>query len=126
MAVATFGEWVIGEPVVAAVAAAAAAGVPGVVRLEPGVFGLVGSLGRTLRQQVKGLDPAPTEGVRVSYEGNESVRVEVDLVLSGAGQVAAVAQAVQRAVAGAVAAATGLAVAAVSVAVLDVEVRGGW
>ncbi|QFU89256.1 Asp23/Gls24 family envelope stress response protein [Amycolatopsis sp. YIM 10] len=122
----TIGEWVIGEPVVAAVAAAAAAGVPGVARLEPGVLGLVGSLGRTLRQQVKGLDPAPTEGVRVSYEDNAEVRLEVDLVLSGSEQVAAVAQAVQRAVAGAVTAATGLAVASVSVAVLDVELRGGW
>ncbi|MGC7094496.1 Asp23/Gls24 family envelope stress response protein [Amycolatopsis lurida] len=122
----TIGEWVIGEPVVAAVAAAAAAGVPGVARLEPGVFGLVGSLGRVLRQQVKGLDPAPTEGVRVSYADNAEVRLEIDLVLSGSEQVAAVARAVQRAVAGAVAAATGLVVASVSVAVLDVELRGGW
>ncbi|AXB42288.1 Asp23/Gls24 family envelope stress response protein [Amycolatopsis albispora] len=122
----TIGEWVIGEPVVAAVAAAAAAGVPGVARVEPGLFGLVGSLGRTLRQQVKGLDPAPTEGVRVSFDPDERVRVDVDLVLTGAGQVAAVAQAVQRTVAKAVAEATGLAVAAVSVAVLDVEQRGGW
>jgi uncharacterized alkaline shock family protein YloU len=112
-------EHVITKPVVAAVAAHAASGVTGVVRLEPGVAGLVGSLARTARQRFKGLDPAPTEGVRVRLD--ERVWLEVDVVTSAVDQAAAVARAVQRAVARAVTEATGLPVAAVSVAVLDIE-----
>lgn len=115
-------ETVISSSVIAAIAAHAATKVPGVARLEPGLRGLAGSLTRIARQRIKGLDPAPTEGVRAFTEDGE-VRVEVDLATSGQVQAAATAQAVQRAVTRAVAEATGLTPAAVSVSVLDIELR---
>ncbi|WNV88443.1 Asp23/Gls24 family envelope stress response protein [Umezawaea sp. Da 62-37] len=112
-------EHVISKPVVAAVAAHAARGVVGVSRLEPGLAGLVGSVARTARQRFKGLDPAPTEGVRVHVDVR--VWLEVDVVTSADDQAAAVGRAVQRAVARAVTNATGLAVAEVAVSVLEIE-----
>ena len=122
-------ESVVTEPVIAAIAAHAAASVVGVTRLEPGLSGLVTALARTARQRIKDLDPAPTEGVRVTVHDPDGtgaiVRVEVDLVVSGQDQVVAVARAVQRAVARAVAHATGLRTSAVSVSVLDVDVHDG-
>ncbi|RSM60746.1 hypothetical protein DL991_39790 [Amycolatopsis sp. WAC 01375] len=117
-------ETVISPPVIAAVAAHAAAKVPGVVRLEPGLRGLAGSLTRIARQRIKGLEPAPTEGVRAVVD-QDDVRVEIDLSLSGLDQAAATAQAVQRAVSRAVTEATGLTPSAVSVSILDIEIRGG-
>jgi uncharacterized alkaline shock family protein YloU len=116
----------IAAPVVAAVAVRAASAVPGVVRLEPGLAGLVGSLVRNARQQLKGLDPAPTEGVRVSLDPDRaaSLRLEVDVVTSGQDQVAAVAARVQRAVASEVRAATGLPVSSVIVSIMDIELTG--
>ncbi|MFI9457092.1 Asp23/Gls24 family envelope stress response protein [Amycolatopsis sp. NPDC052450] len=117
-------ETVISPPVIAAVAAHAAAKVPGVVRLEPGLRGLAGSLTRIARQRIKGLEPAPTEGVRAVVD-QDGVRVEIDLSLSGLDQAAATAQAVQRAVSRAVTEATGLTPSAVSVSILDIEIRGG-
>ncbi|WP_370950026.1 Asp23/Gls24 family envelope stress response protein [Amycolatopsis sp. cg5] len=113
-------ESVIAEPVIAAVAAYAATTVPGVIRLEPGLRGLAGSVVRTARQKFKGLDPAPTEGVRVMKENGE-LRVELDLTSSGFDQVAAVGQAVQRTVARAVADATGLTPTSVTVSIVDIE-----
>ncbi len=119
-------ETVISPPVVAAVAAHAAAKVPGVVRLEPGLRGLAGSLTRIARQRIKGLEPAPTEGVRAFLDHDPpGVRVEIDVSLSGLDQAAATAQAVQRAVTRAVTEATGLTPSAVSVSILDIEIRGG-
>lgn len=117
-------ETVISPPVIAAVAGHAAAKVPGVVRLEPGLRGLAGSLTRIARQRIKGLEPAPTEGVRAVVD-QDDVRVEIDLSLSGLDQAAATAQAVQRAVSQAVTEATGLTPSAVSVSILDIEIRGG-
>ncbi|WET81594.1 Asp23/Gls24 family envelope stress response protein [Amycolatopsis sp. QT-25] len=117
-------ETVISPPVIAAVAAHAAAKVPGVVRLEPGLRGLAGSLTRIARQRIKGLEPAPTEGVR-AFVDQDGVRVEIDLSLSGLDQAAATATAVQRAVSRAVTEATGLTPSAVSVSILDIEIRGG-
>ncbi|OXM47948.1 Asp23/Gls24 family envelope stress response protein [Amycolatopsis alba] len=119
-------ETVISPPVIAAVAAHAAARVPGVVRLEPGLRGLAGSLSRIARQRIKGLNPAPTEGVRAFVEHDPpDLRVEIDLSVSGLDQAAATAQAVQRAVGKAVTEATGLTPSAVSVSILDIEIRGG-
>lgn len=117
-------EWVVGGSVVAAVAVHAAAGVAGVVRVEPGLVGRMGSAVRAARQRVKGLAPAPTEGARVEFDradgGGRVVRVEVDVVISGQDQAAAVGNAVQRAVAGAVTQATGLTVAEVGVSIIDI------
>ncbi|MDQ3789080.1 MAG: Asp23/Gls24 family envelope stress response protein [Actinomycetota bacterium] len=113
-------ECVVGSSVVAAVAVHAAAAVPGVLRVEPGLAGLLGSVVRTTRQRIKGLEPAPTEGARVEFVRADTVRVEVDVVISGQDQAAAVGRALQRAVAGAVSEATGLTVAEVGVSVIDI------
>lgn len=113
-------ECVVGSSVVAAVAVHAAVAVPGVLRVEPGLAGLVGSVVRTARQRIKGLEPAPTEGARVEFVRADTVRVEVDVVISGQDQATAVGRALQRAVAGAVSEATGLTVAEVGVSVIDI------
>ncbi|MCG8926750.1 Asp23/Gls24 family envelope stress response protein [Lentzea sp. CC55] len=111
-------EAVVSAPAVAAVAVHAAELVPG-VRVQPGVAGLVSSVVRVARQQVKGLQPAPVEGVRVRWEGAVAV-LEVDVVISGLDQAAAVARAVQRSVRAVVAELTGVAVGSVAVTVVDV------
>ncbi len=113
-------ECVVGTSVIAAVAVRAAVAVPGVLRVEPGLAGLVGSVVRGARQRIKGLDPAPTEGARVEFEKADTVRVEVDVVISGQDQAAAVGRTLQRAIAGAVTEATGLTVAEVSVSIIDI------
>ncbi|TVT21382.1 Asp23/Gls24 family envelope stress response protein [Amycolatopsis acidiphila] len=113
-------EWVVEEPVVAAVAADAARRTPGVARLEAGVGGLVRAWGRAKWQQVKGITPAPAEGVLVEL-GGDAVRVRLSIATSGDAQAAAVARAVQHAVYRAVTRDTGLAVDEVSVTVLDIE-----
>ncbi|TDV48749.1 Asp23/Gls24 family envelope stress response protein [Actinophytocola oryzae] len=113
-------ECAVDASVVAAVAVRAATGVPGVVRVEPGLVGLMGSGLRAARQRIRGLVPAPTEGARVEFEHADTVRVEVDVVISGQDQAAAVGRAVQRAVAGAVTEATGLAVTGVGVSIMDI------
>jgi len=120
-------ECVVGAPVVAAIAVRAAAAVSGVVRVEPGLVGLVASMVRAARQRIKGLDPAPTEGARVEFEpaggGNDrgpTVRVAVDVVISGQDQAAAVGHVLQRAVASAVTDATGLTVSGVDVSIVDI------
>jgi uncharacterized alkaline shock family protein YloU len=113
-------ENVVEEPVVAAVAADAARRTPGVVRLETGVSGLVRTWGRATWQQVKGISPAPAEGVLVELLG-DAVRVRLGIATSGHQQASVVARQVQREVRTAVVRDTGLAVDEVSVVVLDIE-----
>lgn len=121
-------EVVLSEAVIAAIAVRGAAGVPGVVRTEPGLSGLVYSLARLARQRSKGLEPAPTEGVRVLVEQNADgvpvVRVEIAVCVSGQHKASAVGQAVQVAVARALTEATGMTPASVSVSILDIDVIG--
>ncbi|MER5465980.1 Asp23/Gls24 family envelope stress response protein [Streptomyces sp. NPDC002668] len=120
-------QWVIAEPVIAAVAARAAVGVPGVVRLEPGLTGLASQVTRSARQKIHGLAPAPTEGVKVTADRSAvpSIRrVSVGLVTSGQDQAVAVGRAVQREVTRAVADATGLTPQAVVVSIMDIDVYG--
>jgi uncharacterized alkaline shock family protein YloU len=113
-------EYVIADPVIASVAARAAITSPGVVRLEPGLRGLVTAWTRAARQRWKGLDPAPADGVRVrTVDGRLSV--QVDLIASGADQAATVGRSVQRAVSRYVTSQTGLVVDEVSVSIMDIE-----
>ncbi|MEW2087306.1 Asp23/Gls24 family envelope stress response protein [Streptomyces sp. NPDC005283] len=117
-------RWVIAEPVIAAVGARAAVGVPGVVRLEPGLTGLASQVARAARQRIHGLAPAPTEGVRVTADRSAVppiLRMSVDLVTSGQDQAGIVGQAVQREVTRAVAHATGLTPQAVMVSIMDID-----
>jgi uncharacterized alkaline shock family protein YloU len=113
-------EFVISDAVIASVAARAAETTSGVVRLEPGLKGLVTAWSRAARQRWKGLDPAPAEGVRVRVMDGV-VSIHVDLVTSAVDQAAAVGQAVQRAVSRAVTVETGLVVDRVTVSILDIE-----
>ncbi|WP_327323445.1 Asp23/Gls24 family envelope stress response protein [Streptomyces sp. NBC_01210] len=124
-------QWVITEPVIAAVAARAAIGVTGVVRLEPGVAGLASRVARSARQKIHGLTPAPTEGVRVAVDQSavpSTLRLSIDLVTSWQDQAAVVAQAVQREVTRAVADATGITPQAVTVSIMDIGSyeAGAW
>jgi uncharacterized alkaline shock family protein YloU len=121
-------EVVLSAAVIAAIAARGATGVPGVVRTEPGLSGLAYSLVRLARQRSKGLEPAPTEGVRVVVEqdsaGASVVHLEIAVCISGHRRASVVGQAVQVAVARALTEATGVTPASVSVSILDVEVVG--
>jgi uncharacterized alkaline shock family protein YloU len=121
-------EAVLSEAVIAAVAVRGATSVPGVVRTEPGLSGLVYSLVRLARQRSKGLEPAPTEGVRVRVErditGASVVRVEIGVCISGQRKASVVGQDVQVSVARALTEATGLTPASVSVSILDIDVIG--
>ncbi|MET8848416.1 Asp23/Gls24 family envelope stress response protein [Amycolatopsis sp. NPDC004625] len=113
-------DYVVADPVIASVAARAAITTPGVVRLEPGLRGLVTAWTRATRQRWKGLDPAPADGVRVRTADGR-VTVHIDLVAAAADQAAAVGRAVQRAVTRFVAEQTGLVVDEVSVSIMDIE-----
>lgn len=121
-------EVVLSAAVIAAIAVRGATSVPGVVRTEPGLSGLVHSLVRVARQRSKGLDPAPTEGARVSVEqdaaGASVVRVEIAVCISGQRNASVVGQDVQVTVARALTEATGLTPASVSVSILDIDVTG--
>ncbi|KDN17626.1 Asp23/Gls24 family envelope stress response protein [Amycolatopsis rifamycinica] len=113
-------EHVVADPVIASVAARAAITTPGVVRLEPGLRGLVTAWTRAARQRWKGLDPAPADGVRVRTADGR-VTIQIDLVTAGADQAAAVGRAVQRSVTRFVAEQTGLVVDEVTVSIMDIE-----
>jgi len=112
------------EVVVAAIAVHAATAVPGVLRMEPGLSGLVTSVTRSIRQRLAGVDAAPADGARVEIDGGR-VWLDVAVGISGHDQAAAVGAAVQRAVARAVEEATGYPVAEVGVAILHIDPAGG-
>jgi uncharacterized alkaline shock family protein YloU len=113
----------IRESVVAAIAVQAATQVPGVLRMEPGLSGLVTSVTRTLRQRLAGVDPAPVEGARAEIDDGR-VWLDVAIAVAGRDQATAVGQAVQRAVAQAVRDATGYPVGEVAVSILHVDLGG--
>ncbi len=114
-------EVVIEAPVVAAVAARAARATPGVVRLEPGVRGLVSSLVRVGRQRLTNAEAAASEGVRVRRTAAGALSVQVDLVISAERAAALVGHAVQQEVSRVVFEQTGQTVDEVSVFILDIE-----
>ncbi|WP_280235165.1 Asp23/Gls24 family envelope stress response protein [Nocardia cyriacigeorgica] len=111
----------IEPPVIAAVAAHAALATAGVVRLEPGVRGLLTTLVRAGRQRWLGTDPAPSEGVRVRRTEDGRLLVQIDAVIAGDRHAGEVGRAVQRAVAAVVRAQTGQRVDEVVVSILDIE-----
>ncbi|MBF6174862.1 Asp23/Gls24 family envelope stress response protein [Nocardia blacklockiae] len=113
-------EVVVADPVLAGVAARAAAAVPGVLRLEPGVLGLVGQLARSGRQLLTGQESVPSGGVRIRRAG-EWLKISVDLTVAAGGHVGDVCRDVQRSVARVVTEQTGVTVDEVSVTVLDIE-----
>ncbi|MGH3519152.1 MAG: Asp23/Gls24 family envelope stress response protein [Haloechinothrix sp.] len=116
-------EWVIGDDVIAGIAMHAASATPGVVRVEPGLRGLVGSFRRAARPYTRTAEPAQTGGVSVEVAGG-TTWIGVNIVSSGQDQAAAIAQAVQRAVARDVTRDTGLDVAEVRVSIVDIDLSG--
>ncbi|NKY51903.1 Asp23/Gls24 family envelope stress response protein [Nocardia vermiculata] len=111
-------EYIAEDAVIGAVAAHAAASVPGVIRLEPGVLGVLGHLVRTgLRWG--NTDTAPSAGVRVRHSGGW-LKVQVDLSVAAGANAGEVGQAVQQEVVRVVEEQTGMCVDAVSVTVLDI------
>jgi uncharacterized alkaline shock family protein YloU len=117
-------DYAVREPVIAAIAVHAATGVPGVLRMEPSLSGLVTSVTRSIRQRLAGVDAAPTEGARVEIAAGR-VWLDLSVAISGQGRVTEVGQAVQQAVARAVYDATGYPVAEVAVSVLHIETQPG-
>jgi uncharacterized alkaline shock family protein YloU len=115
----------VADDVVAAVAAHAAAGTPGVVRMAPGVEGLVGEFGRRTRQRVGLAGGPPTEGVEVDRVDGGAVTLRLDIVTDGRDNAAAVATTAQRAVAREVVGNTGVEVASVGITILDIDLGGG-
>ncbi|QIS03107.1 Asp23/Gls24 family envelope stress response protein [Nocardia brasiliensis] len=114
-------EVVIEAPVVAAVAAHAARATPGVIRLEPGVRGLVSTLLRVSKQRLTSAEPASSEGVRVRRRASGALSVQVDLVISAERAAALIGHAVQQEVSRVVFEQTGQVVEEVSVSILDIE-----
>lgn len=108
---------------VAAAAARAARDTVGVVRLQPGLWGLVRRFSRTVWERVTGEDYPDTGGVEVTLDGARA-RVEITAVTDGRAQAAAVARAVQDAVARAVPAETGLPVDVVAVHITEIDLYG--
>ncbi|WP_126981197.1 Asp23/Gls24 family envelope stress response protein, partial [Saezia sanguinis] len=86
---------IVAAPVIAAVAAHAAANTPGVVRLEPGVRGLLDTVVRTGRQRWTGTEPAPAGGIRIRQTGAGLV-VSADITIAAGRPAAEIGCAVQR------------------------------
>lgn len=115
-------EWATVVAVRAAAAAAEAArGTPGVLRLQPGVWGLMRRFSQELWERATGQDYPDTAGVDAVLDG-EQVRVEITLVTEGHEQAAAVVRAVQQAARHAVTDTTGLRVSVVAVHVTGIDV----
>ncbi|MFJ4655696.1 Asp23/Gls24 family envelope stress response protein [Nocardia sp. NPDC088792] len=114
-------ELVVADAVVAGVAAWAATRVAGVVRVEPGLRGLVAGLSRAGKQLWSGYETATTEGVRVRREPAGALGVQLELAIGADQSAALVGAAVQRAVIDTVRDRTGVVVDEVSVTIVDME-----
>lgn len=113
-------ELVVADAVVAGIAAWAASRVSGVVRVEPGLRGLVAGLTRAGKQLWSGYETAASEGARVSRD-SDALGVQLDIAIGADRSVAAVGAAVQRAVIEVVREQTGVLVDEVTVTVVDIE-----
>lgn len=114
-------EVVVSDAVVAGVAARAALAVPGVIRLEPGLRGLIVGLARSGKQLLGGKTSVPTDGVRVEKTASGGLAVRVDVSLGSDCRASDVGAGIQQAVTRAVLEQTGVGVAEVSVTILDIE-----
>jgi uncharacterized alkaline shock family protein YloU len=104
----------------AAAAADAARATSGVVRLQPGIWGMVARLTRDMWERATGTPYPDTAGVDVDLHG-DTVAVEVAFVLHAHYRATTVVEDVQRAVRTAVIAATGLEVSTVSVRITEID-----
>lgn len=122
-------EWVPERVVVevraAEAAARAARAVPGMARLQPGVLGLLVQLATQSFERATGLELPDIAGVRADLADDDAVGIELQIVVDGGYQAAAVGAMVAQAVTEAVPAVAGVAVAAVRVRIVEVEVDLG-
>lgn len=114
-------ELVVADAVVASVAARAAAAVPGVVRVEPGLRGLVAELTRAGKQLWSGYETAPTDGVRVLRDDGGALGAQLEVAIGAERHAGAVGAAVQHEVVRTVREQTGVRLDEVSVTVVDIE-----
>lgn len=117
-------DWVPRDVVIevraADAAARAARAVPGVVRLQPGIWGLVRQLAALAWERATGQDLPDIAGVQAELTDNGGIRVDLRLAVDGRRQVTAVGVAVQDAVTAAVSADVDIAVIAVRVHIVEV------
>lgn len=111
-------------------AARAARAVPGVVRLQPGVFGLLAQLAAQAFERATGLAVPDIAGVQADLvprpadrppAGERPVRIELQIVVDGGYQAAAVGAMVHKAVTESVPVAAGVPVSEVRVHIVEVD-----
>lgn len=123
------GQRLVLEVRAAEAAAQAARAVPGVVRLQPGVFGLLGQLAARAWERATGRGLPDIGGVRAELDDRRTedptLRVDLQLVVDGGYQAAAVAADVQLAVPAAVTDAVGVLVTVVLVHVVEIDLSAG-
>lgn len=119
------GEWMpedfVTEIRAADAAARAARAVPGVVRLQPGVLGLIRQLAAQAFEQVTGQRLPDIAGVQADLVDPDAVRIELRLVVDGGYQAGAVGAAVHDAVTAAVPTSVDRLVTAVVVHIVEVQ-----
>lgn len=112
-------------------AARAARAVPGVVRLQPGVFGLLARFAAQAFERVTGQELPDIAGVQAQlcggpgddpeHDSDRAVQLELQIVVDGGYRVAAVAAMVAHAVTAVVPPVTGVGVAGVRVHVVEID-----
>ncbi|WP_219418697.1 Asp23/Gls24 family envelope stress response protein [Pseudonocardia nigra] len=113
-------EHVVTQVRAADVAARAARAVPGVVRLQPGVWGLVRQLAAEAFEQATGQQLPDIAGVQADLD-DDGVHLELQIVVDGGYRAGTVGAAVQHAVTAAVPAAIDRAVTAFTVLIVEIE-----
>lgn len=112
---------VVVEVRTAEAAARAARAVPGVARLQPGVLGLLGQLAAQVFERVTGLELPDIGGVQADLAHDRTVRIELQIVVAGGSQAAAVGAMVHQAVTEVVPVTAGVGVSEVRVHIVEVE-----
>lgn len=110
------------EVAAASAAADAARATPGVVRLQPKLWGLVQQLSREMWERATGTRYPDIAGVEATLDHNgTAVDIEISMILHSGHNATTVSAGVQAAVRIAVPAATGLIVNAVSTHITDID-----
>lgn len=110
------------EVAAAAAAADAARSTPGVVRLQPRLWGLVQQLSREMWERATGTHYPDVAGVEATLDAEgTAVDLDISMVLHSGHNATTVSAAVQGAVRIAVATATGLDVTAVTTHITDID-----
>lgn len=102
-------------------AARAARTVPGVVRLQPGVLGLLAQLAAQAFERATGTALPDIAGVQADLADDRAVRIELQIVIDGGYQAAAVGAMVHQAVTEVVPAVAGVTVNEVRVHIVEVD-----